>query len=633
VTVRLTVGQKIISIASVVLILMITVAAVSVRYMRDLRRDLHTIATLQAPATEAMARVDVRVLEQGLLLERLLEQAEDAYRDITKGLDRFMVLQAETEKEFAGAQRLLEREAASEISLRPALVVLGKNITNIQSQVDEFSAQGLALLNLLATGDIDAFEAGYDKVTGALSDVGDALATLRAQMAERTNAAVARAERDEQTLILLNIALTLLAAVLGLIFALAVTAKLVGSVRNLVDGTRAVEAGHLDVSLEKRSEDEMGELTLSFNTMVGGLRLKERIKDTFGKYMDPRIVANLVDNPEFVEPGGERREMTVMFVDLKGFTTISETLEPDDLVRMINLFFGHVTEAVGAYQGVVDKFMGDAVMTYWGPPFTDAEEQARLACAAALGVSDRLSAIRADIARALGSDTASLDIDLRIGVSTGLVLVGTVGSKASRSYTVMGDPVNLGSRLEGTNKTYGTRILISERTRELAGGGIATREIDMIRVKGKVQPVRVFELSHPADRGNAQEDRFFAKGLAAIARATGPRPKPPSRPYSTHFRGTGLRLYIWSVSLIFENTPHPPAGTASGRLQPNNGKSHARHDCPLPYREGHHRRGPGARREVLGGADPARAGKFPHRRGHHADGADPRLRAAETGRR
>lgn len=172
--------------------------------------------------------------------------------------------------------------------------------------------------------------------------------------------------------------------------------------------------------------------------MVGELRLKERIKDTFGKYMDRRIVSNLLDHPEFAEPGSERREMTVMFIDLKGFTSISEALEPNDFVKMINRFFSHMTDAISENKGVVDKFMGDAVMAYWAPPFAGGDEHAHLACRAAVEALDYLEKFRDDVKRELGEKAIDLDIDLRIGVSTGEMIVGTVGSRVSMNYTIMG---------------------------------------------------------------------------------------------------------------------------------------------------------------------------------------------------
>ncbi|HAD85802.1 MAG TPA: adenylate/guanylate cyclase domain-containing protein [Rhodospirillaceae bacterium] len=514
---RLSVGQKVFSIAAVILALMIVVAVISVIYLADLRRHLHTVATLQVPATEAMTRVNVRVLEQGVVMDQLLALAE-----IDNGIDpepfqeKFIALGLEVNQEFDRARALLDREAASEVTLQHVVRILDEDLDRIRAGVKTFTNHGRRLLKLRTDGNHAAFDVEFPQLAEHQEAINDDLDKLRAHVEQLTDRSVVQAERDEWILLILNSTLTILAVLLGLLFSVLVTKGLVGSVRNLVGGTRAVEDGNLDVELEKQSEDEVGELTLSFNSMVGGLRLKERIKDTFGKYMDPRIVANLVDHPEFVEPGGERREMTVLFVDLQGFTTISEQLPPDDLVRLINRFFGHMTEAVGAHQGVVDKFMGDAVMAYWGPPFTQADDHARLACEAALDAVRHLDAFRADVAADLGNNTAPPEINLRIGISSGPVIVGTVGSTASRSFTVMGDPVNLGARLEGANKAYGTNILMSERTRELAGPTVAVREIDMIRVKGKNLPVRVFELAgmNGGDTDANGADRF-EKGLAA----------------------------------------------------------------------------------------------------------------------
>ena len=243
---------------------------------------------------------------------------------------------------------------------------------------------------------------------------------------------------------------------------------LVRAVRDLVAGTEAVEGGDLDTEVAVTSTDEIGRLTGSFNHMVGELRLKERIKETFGKYMDPRIVSNLLDHPEFAEPGGERREMTVMFIDLKGFTSISEVLAPDDLVHLINRFFGHMTDAISDNKGVVDKFMGDAVMAYWGPPFTDTGEHAHLACRAAAQALDHLEKFRDDMKRELGA------------------------------------------------KADGTRAMISECTLELAGAGVTVRELDLIRVKGKHEPTRVYDLL-AAPEGKAALESFQA-GLDAYRR-------------------------------------------------------------------------------------------------------------------
>jgi adenylate cyclase len=238
--------------------------------------------------------------------------------------------------------------------------------------------------------------------------------------------------------------------------------------------------------------------------------MKERIKDTFGKYMDPRIVAELVESPELTQLGGDRREMTVMFIDLQGYTSISEILPPDDLVRMLNMFLGRMTDAVSDNTGVINDFLGDAVMAYWGPPFTAKDEHASLACKAALEAVENFERFKEDVVKDFGAQAEGLELNMRIGVSSGEMVAGNIGSVASRKYSVIGDPVNLGARLEGANKNYGTRIILSERTRDLAGSAVHVRELDLIRVKGKTEPTRIFELlpQEPA------ADRFY-DGLTA----------------------------------------------------------------------------------------------------------------------
>jgi adenylate cyclase len=159
-------------------------------------------------------------------------------------------------------------------------------------------------------------------------------------------------------------------------------------------------------------------------------------------------------------------------------------------------------------------------MAYWGPPFTEADEHAALACRAAVEALEHLERFRDDVKRELGTPASGLDINLRIGVSTGDMIVGTVGSRVSMNYTIMGDPVNLGSRLEGANKAYGTRAMISERTREVAGDAISVRELDLIRVKGKHEPTRVYELlpGRGGEALTAPAHEMFRAGLDAYRR-------------------------------------------------------------------------------------------------------------------
>jgi adenylate cyclase len=250
--------------------------------------------------------------------------------------------------------------------------------------------------------------------------------------------------------------------------------------------------------------------------MVGGLRERERIRETFGQYVDPRIVKSLLENRIGADKG-ERQVMTVFFSDLEGFTRLCEGLTPDAAVRFLNRYFSMMAEVVRGRQGIVDKYIGDSVMAFWGPPFTDPADHARLGCIAALEQMARLEAFRAWLPEMFGVAHGLPVVNVRMGIASGEVTVGNIGSETSRGYTVIGDTVNLASRLEQANKFYGTRILVNEATRELAGDTLAFREIDSLRVAGKQEPVRVYELlGLAADLSESDKQRVHAyeAGLA-----------------------------------------------------------------------------------------------------------------------
>ena len=290
----------------------------------------------------------------------------------------------------------------------------------------------------------------------------------------------------------LTVVVTISAVLLGLLLSAVIAHRLAEPLHSLIAGLKRVEQGDLSVQLPVVSRDEVGALTQSFNFFVDELRSKEEITRTFGQYIDPRVLEQAILQPG-AEPDG-RRVMTVSFADLAGFTALSEHLTASGLVNLLNHHFTLQTKAVQQEKGVIDKFVGDMVLAFWGPPFTTAEEHALLACRAALGQLQAMETLRADLSELTGLRKDLPRVDLRIGISTGEVVVGNVGSERARSYTVIGDTVNLGERIEQANKVYGTRILISEATYKAAGSAIVVREIDLLKAKGKTEIARVFEM-------------------------------------------------------------------------------------------------------------------------------------------
>ncbi len=222
---------------------------------------------------------------------------------------------------------------------------------------------------------------------------------------------------------------------------------------------------------------------------------KRFIRTTFSHFVTKSVVDELLANPEKIKLGGEKKNCTVVFSDVAGFTSISEELEPEALVQLLNDYLTEMTNIIFKYDGMLDKYEGDAIMAVFGAPIAHGNH-AYNACASALDMQTQLAQMRS-VWRKLGKPA----LEARIGINTGLMVVGNMGSETRFDYTVMGDAVNLGARLEPANKEYGTLIMIGQGTVEEAGDLIVVRPLDMLQVKGKTKPAKVFELIGTTEKG------------------------------------------------------------------------------------------------------------------------------------
>lgn len=213
-------------------------------------------------------------------------------------------------------------------------------------------------------------------------------------------------------------------------------------------------------------------------------REKRKIRAMFGKYVSPEVVSQMMDHPP--ELGGVDRELTVFFSDIRGFTSLSETLTPQELVKHLNEYLSAMTDIILETGGTLDKYVGDEIMCFWGAPL-EVKDHAFRACRCALLQKKRLAELNAAWPK-------EKRLAIGIGINTGIMTVGNMGSRGRMNYTLMGDNVNLGARLEGTNKVYGTMIIVSEYTYALVKDQFLFRELDTIRVKGKNRPVVIYEL-------------------------------------------------------------------------------------------------------------------------------------------
>lgn len=212
------------------------------------------------------------------------------------------------------------------------------------------------------------------------------------------------------------------------------------------------------------------------------------IKGMFSQYVNKAFVNELIANPDKLKLGGEKKNLTVLFSDIAGFTTFAEKKPPEELVSFINEFLNEMTDIIIRNEGTLDKYLGDAVMAFWGAPIP-IEDHAYKACVTSLEMQNKLAELRDK-----WSKSAEHPIRIRIGINSGDVIVGNIGGAKRFDYTVLGDDVNLASRLEGANKEYGSNIMISDATYLLVKDKVMVRELDVIRVKGKSEPTKVYEL-------------------------------------------------------------------------------------------------------------------------------------------
>jgi len=249
---------------------------------------------------------------------------------------------------------------------------------------------------------------------------------------------------------------------------------------------------------------------------VSERKQKVLIKGMFSQYVSPTVVDEIVNNPEKLRLGGERKELTVFFSDIEKFTSLSEKLPPENLVAILNEYLSMMTEIILSNEGTLDKYEGDAIVAFWGAPVPQTDHALR-ACRAAVEMQDTLAAMRPQWVR---EDKPNLNV--RIGINTGEMIVGNMGGIGRFDYTVIGDSVNIGARLEGANKQYGTNVIVSDSTYREVGPHVVVRELDMLIVAGRTEPIRVYELVGMANGAIAPERLKFiekySRGLALYRR-------------------------------------------------------------------------------------------------------------------
>jgi adenylate cyclase len=519
---RPSIRQKIAAIAAGLIVLAVITSALSIVLASKIAHLLDELTNRYIPAYDNLARINVQSLERGLALRRMVIAKMATPTDdggYAESLKKFQDMDAEIDKEAATARKLINA-IIGDAATPSDDAALGRIDDRIDNAINDLRHR-LSEENETLIRQLDAQQFTEARKTLARNDAlrdefNLKIEGIRADMLGQVRASALTVMGEQHRAIFISAIVTAIASILGFVFAMMVGSGITGPVMRLLEGTRHVEAGRLDLPIDITTGDEIGQLSAAFNRMIERLRHNQRIRETFGRYIDPRVAEGLLDQPALAATEGQRRVMTVMFCDMKGFTALSEGFTPQGLVKIMNLYLSTMSEPIHEQLGIIDKYIGDGIMAYWGPPFVEAAGQASFACRAAVAMIGRVEKLRKDLPELLGVRTIPADCDIRIGIATGDALVGSIGSEYMMSYTVMGDTVNLASRLESANKAYGSRCLVSEAT--AVAEGIEVREIDRLVVVGQTQAQTVFEvMGRTGELTPRQEElrKFYAQGLAA----------------------------------------------------------------------------------------------------------------------
>ena len=516
--------QKIVGIAAGLIVLAVITSALSMFMAARVGHLLDELTNHYIPAYGNLARANVKSLERALAVRQMVIAKMQNPPDeaaFAAHVKTFQSVDPEIDREAQAARKHIAAiiDDASTPSDNAALGRLDDRIeTAISDLRERLDEQGAILMKQFEARKFDEARATLARADMLREEFDRKIGGIRADMMNQVFASAATVIREQRQTIWISAIVTGIAAVLGFVFAMMVGSGITGPVLRLLEGTREVEAGRLDRSISVTSRDEIGQLSTAFNRMIERLRQNQRVRETFGRYIDPRIAESLLGETAVAAAEGQRRIMTVMFCDMKGFTALSEGVTPQGLVKIMNRYLSTMSEPIHAHRGVIDKYIGDGIMAYWGPPFVEDAEQARCACSAAIDMIGRLSQLRKDLPELLGVRTIATDCDFRIGIATGETLVGSIGSEYMMSFTVMGDTVNLAARLETANKTYGTRCLISEATANICGADFELRELDRVVVTGQSHPQIIYDVMGRKGALTPQQALVrtrYAEGLAA----------------------------------------------------------------------------------------------------------------------
>ena len=493
---KLSVPYKIFSSVSIVILLTILTSSAILYYVTSVKFELTKIADHMVPITKNLSELDAHVIEQELVMERVFtffEMEPIPHGKIETEVKTFHKFSGLIDNEFQAANQTIS-EALSTARSNDDIIALArfeplldylrgvhknieKNSMQIISKLKNRNFKEAHLLEELLRKEEDQFNFQMIKILKEVETL--------------TERSALTAELHQKSLVVLNGVFTALAIISGLAFSWVASAKLASPVNELMIATNEVKSGNLSARSGVYGDDEVAQIAIRFNRMVEGIKAKEQIKSTFGQYVDSRIVDSILNNYDMDQV--HRQPTTVFFSDIAGFSRISEQYTPSSVVKLVNEYLTDVSGPIINSQGIIDQFIGDAVVAFWGPPFVDEHEGPFLCCKAALEQQIQINVFRKKLSDILGVRQGLPDIRVRMGIATGECIVGNIGGSNLQSFTAIGPAKDWAEELETLNNKFNTQILVLETTVNLVGDRMEFRRLD--RFQGSAgEQIGVFEL-------------------------------------------------------------------------------------------------------------------------------------------
>ena len=433
---QLSISKKVVGFITILLSIMLGISIYSFYKTKAVKDEVVDENAWIIPLTTSIGIIDIHSLEQEIHLQRIFRLYEREIIDkesIKYELLLFKEKQQLINKEFLNSEQLMS-QAVKKMKLVENIIFIAKlspSWKNIDEQRQQYYEHALKIIETLDKRKLEAARVLEDQLDTEEVQLHKRVSNLYEQLVQFNKQQTQKIIKHEEGLVKLsgeNLVITLLAFILGIIFTTVLTKRIVKPVHQIISGAKDIALGKLDVKVPVFSKDEIGLLATSFNLMAQELKTKELIKEKFGQYVDPRVVDTLLKQDESGLNNGEKQVMTVFFSDLEGYSSITEVLTPLRLVNLINKYLTLASEPIIRYKGVIDKYIGDAIMSFWGPPFTDESEHAKLACRASLEQFVKLDELQAQLPDLLGFRKGLPKINVRIGLCTGELIVGNIGS-------------------------------------------------------------------------------------------------------------------------------------------------------------------------------------------------------------